>query len=268
MAENSVESNFVSMKPAVEFLNVMDQYCYSEDLICTYKFNDYIPQEGDRIAIFKVGWCFVKDYVVFEWAPVGSTETIHTISFNKHILPKNNIEIYQICYLSSENELHGASSSFQFSSEKSIVVKSEEVPSASVFEEKIKSSPEVLHSSETELKNLKEENALLRSALKALTSKTPEETKNYDKDIKQLYEITDRLNTALKLQDQEISTLKMKIKEAGEEYKKIYLEKYKMEKKYEQLKSKKECEYLRTADLLTFDIDELKSIPPFPFSKE
>ncbi|KAG5885492.1 hypothetical protein JTB14_013510 [Gonioctena quinquepunctata] len=264
MAENSMESNFVSMKPAVEFLNVLDQYCYNDDLICTYEFNDYTPQEGDRIAIFKLGWNFVKDYIVFEWAPVGSMEKIHTVIFNKHILPKNNIEIYQICYLSGENELHGASSSFQFSSGKSPKGK---VPALVLDNKKI--TKEVSGANDIEIKTLKEENAFLRDTVKTLIAQiNPEPIKNYDEDIRQLQKITDTLKLDLVSQQQEIDSLKSKIIEAGEEYKKIYLEKYKIEKKYEQLKSKKESDSKRTVDLLTFDIDELKSIPPFPFITE
>ncbi|KAJ8978260.1 hypothetical protein NQ317_012618 [Molorchus minor] len=122
MATDSIESNFVSMKPAVEFIDIVDQYSYNEDLECTFKFNDYTPQEGDRVAIFKLGWTLVKDYVVFEWAPIDTMVKVHSVIFNKHILPKNNTEIYQVCYISGENVLHGASSSFQFSASLSPVM--------------------------------------------------------------------------------------------------------------------------------------------------
>ncbi|KAG5897078.1 hypothetical protein JTB14_036305 [Gonioctena quinquepunctata] len=85
MAENSKESNFVSMKAAVEFLNVLNQYCYNDDLICTYEFNDYTPQEGDRIAIFKLGWNFVKDYITKTidnlYAEKIITNTLQTLQF-------------------------------------------------------------------------------------------------------------------------------------------------------------------------------------------
>ncbi|CAG9812568.1 unnamed protein product [Phaedon cochleariae] len=276
MAANntSMESNFVSMKTVVEFLNVQDQYCFNEDLHCTYKFNDYSPQEGDRLAIFKLGWNFVKDYVVFEWVPVESVgEDIHLVVFNKHILPKNNVDIYQICYLSGENELYGASSLFQFSSQKAAVTTTTSdapPPPTLAHDVKPKPIPRINEDSEV-IKDLKEENLMLRTTLKFVVSQKNEQTKNYDEDITELRQITDSLKASLDLQQKEINMLKTKIMEGGEEYKKLYIEKCKIEKKYEQLKSKKDeksktdlSDKLATVDLLDFNIDELRSMPPFP----
>lgn len=66
---------------------MLDQYSYNENLRCTYKFNDYTPQEGDRVAIFKLGWNFVKDYVVFEWAPLNTDkDKKHSVVFKSKFL--------------------------------------------------------------------------------------------------------------------------------------------------------------------------------------
>lgn len=72
----------------MEFIDVLDQYSYNENLQCTYKFNDYTPQEGDRVAIFKLGWNFVKDYVVFEWAATGTDKDkeLHVVFKSKLLL--------------------------------------------------------------------------------------------------------------------------------------------------------------------------------------
>lgn len=70
----------------VEFVDIHDQYPAHEDLICKYKFNDYTPQEGDRVAIFKLGWSLVKEYLLFEWAPTDSKDNIHHIVFNSKYL--------------------------------------------------------------------------------------------------------------------------------------------------------------------------------------
>lgn len=186
MAGNSLESNFVSMKHAVEFLNIQDQYHCNEDLKCTFTFNDYSPQEGDRVAIFKLGWNFVKDYIVFEWAPVSSEENICSVTFNKHILPNKNFEeIYQICYLSGENELHGASSPFQFSADK---LKPVEVIEESVYQSLSKPKFSTTnHSENEEIKKLREENMLLKQALKvALERKDTPTVKNYDTEIAEI----------------------------------------------------------------------------------
>lgn len=66
----------------VEFVDISDQYSSQEDLVCKYQFNDYTPQEGDRVAIFKLGWTLVKEYLLFEWAPTDSNAKIHHVVFN------------------------------------------------------------------------------------------------------------------------------------------------------------------------------------------
>ncbi|KAJ8933833.1 hypothetical protein NQ314_013755 [Rhamnusium bicolor] len=261
---DSMESNFVSMKPAVEFIDVLDQYSYNENLHCCFKFNDYTPQEGDRISIFKLGWSFVKDYVVFEWAPVGSRERRHTVVFNKHILPKNSNEIYQICYISGENVLQGASSPFQFTAE---VLTQNNMSSIAPTEE-LRDKTSASLGKEYELKKLREENAMLRESLRAvIAQKGVASCKNYDADISELKQVMDNLKASLSVQQNDINMLKLKITEGGEEYKKLYLDKVKIEKKYDKLKTKMEEAAKPVSEMVNFDIGDLKSIPPFPFSK-
>lgn len=66
----------------MEFIDILDQYSSQEDLVCKYSFNDYTPQEGDRVAVFKLGWTLVKEYVLFEWAPTDSNAKVHHVVFN------------------------------------------------------------------------------------------------------------------------------------------------------------------------------------------
>lgn len=265
MAGESIESNFVSMKPAVEFIDVLDQYSYNENLRCTYKFNDYTPQEGDRVAIFKLGWNFVKDYVVFEWASTGTDKDkqLHVV-FKKHVLPKNCNEIYQICYISGENVLYGASSPFQFAAEVSPIMTQSSLSMASGEDV----CDRTMFENQDDLRKLKEENEMLRASLKAMIAqKNGQGSRNYDSDISDLRKITDSLKEALAQQQREINMLKVKITNGGEEYRKLYLEKVKVEKKYDKLKNKVEDNGKIVSDAVNFDIGDLKSIPPFPFSK-
>lgn len=64
----------------VEFIHISDEYQILEDIKFTIKLNDYQVQEGDRIAIYKIGWKEVQDYEIFDWAPTNTTDT--EISFN------------------------------------------------------------------------------------------------------------------------------------------------------------------------------------------
>lgn len=268
MTQESIDSNFTSMHPTVEFLDILDLYSFNEDLSCKYKFNDYTPKEGDRVAIFKIGWSLVKDYIVFEWAPVNISGQ-GSITLNKHILPKNSSEVYQICYISSESELHGASTPFQFYSEEMLVASS--CPSTSKsLSENISKSHIFLEHKDQEIARLKEENILLKESLKALLlSRNNGSVKNYDEDIQELKELTQALKSMLQEHEKELDMLKSKITEGGEEYKKLYLEKIKIERKYDRLKNRRSerdsfQEEVKPINNDNFDIGDLTSIPPFP----
>lgn len=89
--------------------------------------------------------------------------------------------------------------------------------------------------------------------------------RNYDKDIEDLLCKVNNLETLYNSQQAEIDMLKSKIIECGEEYKKIYLEKVKLEKKMEKLKNKKDE---IKQDPNSFNIEDLKTLPPFPFPKK
>lgn len=139
-----------------------------------------------------------------------------------------------------------------------------------------------------ELEDLREENSVLKAAIKALTSQKKDEIRSYDKDIADLRDITDSLKVAMKQQQQEMNVLKAKIKECGEEYKKLYLEKLKLERKLLRDKSEKTKEIAFKKDVFdnkdggslgsvtdkkpvvgenNFDISNLPSMPPFPMHK-
>lgn len=137
-----------------------------------------------------------------------------------------------------------------------------------------------------ELENLREENTVLKAAIKALTAQKNDTAgggggKNYDKDIEELREITDNLKTTMNQQQQELNNLKTKIRECGEEYKKLYLEKVKLEKKLQRERAEKTKDVVLNKEVVkkeencfrvisgenNFDISNLPSMPPFPMRK-
>nr|CAH7751172.1 unnamed protein product [Callosobruchus chinensis] len=256
-----LETSFVSMRPAVEFLDVLDQYPYNEDLTCTFAFNDYSPQEGDRVAIYKIGWSFVKDYIVFLWvSPDDVKDTKYSVVINKHILPKNNVDIYQICYITAENEIQGASSSFQFTPEKRRSTSPPPPTTAIAPSETRTSLPQfnLQINRDDEIKQLKEENSMLKESLKLIIAGQNSQ-KMFADEMKDLRNTVENLKIVVDGNRTEIDSLKSKIRECGEEYKKLYLEKMKVEKKLDKIKSRK------TDGKDDIDIDGLKSIPPFPY---
>lgn len=160
--------------------------------------------------------------------------------------------------------MYGASSPFQFAAEVSPIMTQS---SLSVTSGEDVCNRTVLESQD-DLHKLKEENEMLRASLKAVIAQNKGQgSKNYDSDISDLRKITDSLKEALAQQQREINMLKVKITEGGEEYRKLYLEKVKIEKKYDKLRNKMEDSGKTVSEAVNFDIGDLKSIPPFPFSK-
>ncbi|XP_039299396.1 calcium-binding and coiled-coil domain-containing protein 2-like [Nilaparvata lugens] len=89
------------------------------DLRCRYSFKTAFvhPNPGDRIAIFKVGWKHVTEYYLFKMVKVPAEEHVlacQRICFSAPVLPKNVKDLYQLCYLTHDNLVLGASSPFSF----------------------------------------------------------------------------------------------------------------------------------------------------------
>ncbi|XP_030754196.1 tax1-binding protein 1-like isoform X1 [Sitophilus oryzae] len=257
MDEENANSTIYAV--CVEFLSVLDQYSISDDLHCEFKFNDYIPQDGDRITLFKFGWNDAKDYLLFEWVPFGLKETRYFVTFPKDVLPKNQLQLYQICYINGENEVMGASTPFQFNAEPSEVKQDSKPTNFDVTDSKISTNKD------QELSLLKEENIMLKDTLKALISKRL--IKNYDQEIAEVKELTESLKKMLLDHEKEIDSLKSKIRQGGEEFRKLYLEKVKVERKYEKLRNKtikeERNKTIESNDKLSFDLGDLPSLPPF-----
>lgn len=77
-----------------------DTYPTDSDIVCRYSLTDGVEAApGDRVVLFVVGWSSIKDYVVFEWAPIPEKdERDLTVVFKAADLPKDVNEFYQVCY--------------------------------------------------------------------------------------------------------------------------------------------------------------------------
>ncbi|CAH0564357.1 unnamed protein product [Brassicogethes aeneus] len=234
--------SFVSMKHNVEFPSINDQYSCGEDLIVSFKFAEYMPQDGDRIAIFKLGWSSVRDYVCFEWAPTKLIGNLSSVVFKKDVLPKSLTDMYQICYISRENELHGASSPFQVGSNFTN-------PMTCSLESNKKSLIIIEKNKDEEIQRLREENHMLVEALKLVVR----QEKRYEQDIKSLKIVIDRLSNGITNQQQEINLIKAKVFDNDQN---------KIVNNLESLKIQNESKIIKD----NLDLGDLKSIPPFPFS--
>ena len=55
----------------VIFHDIADTYLTDADICCRYSLtNGVTAEEGDRIALYRVGWSSVQDFIMFECAPM------------------------------------------------------------------------------------------------------------------------------------------------------------------------------------------------------
>jgi hypothetical protein len=125
---SSVVSSSVEFFTRVTFNEVQETYCALSDLTCQFTITaTAVPKEaGDYVGIFPVGWKSVKDFVcrMPVDVPVESKtepgDVLLSLVFTTGILPQNNNEFYQFCYVSaSDLRVCGASSPFQFTLDRS-----------------------------------------------------------------------------------------------------------------------------------------------------
>ncbi|KAL4228663.1 Calcium binding and coiled-coil domain (CALCOCO1) like [Mactra antiquata] len=104
----------------VVFHNIAESYPDDAHVECKYTVtSDLVPTSRDYVAIYKVGWMSPRDYYYYEWAPLPSNyktgvDADASVLFPAHKLPKDDGEFYQFCYVSSANQIRGASTPFQF----------------------------------------------------------------------------------------------------------------------------------------------------------
>lgn len=247
----------------MEFINVEDQYCYDQDLICEYALIDHQPQEHDRISLYKIGWSQVKEYILFEWAPLTKKGEIQRVTFNSktafwryidfflwninivgHSLPKNSPDLmYHFCYISADNQVFGASAPFQFCSEvpdmsKSIISLPNIISSCSTSMQTADSNVSI--EKDKEIARLREENTLLKDTLKMIVQKN-QNGDSIQNEIANLKSMVQLFQKALYSQQIEMENLKKKLEER------------------DMLKNSEKFKRLNITD-----VGELETLPPFP----
>ncbi|GLV34502.1 hypothetical protein CBL_09750 [Carabus blaptoides fortunei] len=288
---NSESLLTTSQYAKVIFHNIEEKYNFDKDLVCQYSLTDqFSANPGDRIVLFRLGWQQVTDYVLFEWAPVPQDDSALQIKFAANSLPRDTNEFYQLCYLSGENAVCGASIPFQFTNANGTMLTSTYaecfeslqmnlskttsgfgsqrsslvVDSLTVKE----TSPAVTYSNNliADVAQVKEENKQLKRDLLQTTTSL----QRCDSQMKDLQSEVDSLKSVLQVTQNDVADLKLRMDMANDEYRKLYAEKTRTERKYEKLVTK--CQ-VRVSQKKTMDstsdtscdfIGELEPLPPFP----
>ncbi|XP_076275893.1 uncharacterized protein LOC143206916 isoform X3 [Rhynchophorus ferrugineus] len=275
ISKEDVSLNF-SDKQLVKFIDISDEYGILEDIKFTIKLNDYQIQEGDRIAIYKIGWKEVQDYEIFDWAPTNTTDMEIPFHFKGSVLPKNLQSLYQICYISGDNQVKGASTPFHIQA-LDISVNNTLQEHTNLNKNIFKDCKQILvqHQRDIENCNIK--------LLKMINNCIAHQQSQYN-DIFGKQELYTKL---ISDQKDEIQNLRDKIIKIEEDYQKLYAEKNQIQNKYESLKMHIEikkkvdgqnlednqskdnaCLDISISDEFDVGFFEFQSIPQFPAISE
>ncbi|CAG2112770.1 unnamed protein product [Medioppia subpectinata] len=102
----------------VIFNEISESYPTDADIECRFYIGDSVKaSEGDRIGLFKVGWVYAREGLVFK--NVSKCETDNEfgekkVRFDASQLPKSADEFFQFCYLTAGDDICGASTPFRF----------------------------------------------------------------------------------------------------------------------------------------------------------
>ncbi|XP_059481396.1 tax1-binding protein 1 homolog isoform X2 [Neocloeon triangulifer] len=101
----------------VVFQDILDSYPTDADVCCRYSLNsDLEVEEGDYIALFKIGWTNTDEAILKHPAlsPDVQSKQGGIVIFRADALPKDEQEFYQLCYVNVDGSVCGASVPFQF----------------------------------------------------------------------------------------------------------------------------------------------------------
>lgn len=100
------------------FHDIKRSYAPGEEMEVRYRIeagSDLKTSKRDWVGLFRVGWTSSRDYYTFEWAPEPNPETSEgSVKFAGRRLPPEDGHFYQLCYVSRDGTVRGASAPFQF----------------------------------------------------------------------------------------------------------------------------------------------------------
>ena len=195
-------------KDMVSFLNIQRSYPPGEEMAVKYLIeagSDLKMSKRDWVGLFRVGWTSSRDYYTFEWAPeLADSETKEgSVKFAGRRLPPEDGHFYQLCFVSRDGTVRGASAPFQFAP---LSVSLEDMELVEVTDDSMKSVM-VLQKKSKEMESLRRETDEVRTELgETKQALTAAETQRAE--IQQQFEATQNALMA------EVETLKGEVEES------------------------------------------------------
>ena len=115
---NKPEREMSESKDMVSFTGVQRSYPPGEEMAVRYVIeagSDLKTSKRDWVGLFRVGWTSSRDYYTFEWAPQPDPESREgRVTFAGRRLPPEDGHFYQLCFVTRDGAVRGASAPFQF----------------------------------------------------------------------------------------------------------------------------------------------------------
>lgn len=116
LCSNQVVTMAEKQNDCVSFHDIQKSYPPGENLVIAYQL---LPSANsascDWVGLFQVGWTSSREYYTFEWTSTP-VDNKGTVTFAGRRLPPDDTHFYQMCYVSANGRVVGASPPFQFSS--------------------------------------------------------------------------------------------------------------------------------------------------------
>ena len=166
-------------KDMVTFHDIKRSYPPGEQMEVHYQIeagSDLKTSKRDWVGLFRVGWTSSRDYYTFEWAPEPNPETNKgSVKFAGRRLPPEDGHFYQLCFVSRDGTVRGASAPFQFAP---LSVCLEDMELVEITDDSMNSIM-VLQNKSKEVESLRRESEEARSELADVQcSLTAKETEN------------------------------------------------------------------------------------------
>ena len=205
-------------KDMVTFTNIQRSYPPGEEMAVRYLIeagSDLKTTKRDWVGLFRVGWTSSRDYYTFEWAPEPSAETREgSVKFAGRRLPPEDGHFYQLCYVTRDGSVRGASAPFQFAP---LSVSLDDMELVEITDESMKSVMVLQKKSKEEMESLRRESVESRSALNELQHQLlATQTANKNRESE-----NEHLREQLMAAQSEVAALKTEMKPPKEEVERL-----------------------------------------------
>ena len=196
-------------KDIVTFRDIQRSYPPGAEMVVNYQIeasSEMKTTTRDWVGLFRVGWTSSRDYYTFEWAPqLSESETrCGMVKFAGRRLPPEDGHFYQLCYVSRDGTVRGASAPFQFAP---LSLSMEDMELVEVTDESM-TSVMVLQKKSKEMESLRRESEEARSELTTIQRTLAQVQAENEALTQQGEELRKEMETSREAKEKEVEGLR------------------------------------------------------------